>query len=169
MARKTEILDAALDVLRNGGTLTIDAVAAGSGLTKPGVVHHFATKEVLALAVLDHMADRWEEKLAGRAGRDAGPVGLLRAYVEHALLADMDAADLALLADPRLRDPLSARWAERTRAWFGDVRDPRLVAARLVADGAWIDRCLGLLELGESERAAAADLATSLVDQAVAS
>ena len=46
---KPGILDAAFDVLRRGDTLTIAAVARDAGLTKPGVVHHFATKEVLMM------------------------------------------------------------------------------------------------------------------------
>lgn len=169
MATKSEILDAALEVLRGGDTLTIDAVAREAGLTKPGIVHHFATKEVLTLAVLDHLLDHWERELRERAGEDAGPGERLRAYVEHTLLGEMDAADLALLVDAKLRDKLSVRWTERMSVWFGDSRDPRLAVARLVADGAWIDRCLGLFDLAESERAATAALVTSLIDQAASS
>lgn len=165
MTTKSEILDAALDVLRRGDTLTIDAVAREARLTKPGGVHHFATKEVLTLAVLDHLLDHWERELRERAGEDAEPGERLRAYVEHTLLGEMDAADLALLADAKLRGKLSARWTERMSVWFGDSRDPRLVVARMVADGAWIDRCLGLFALEESERAATAALVVSLIDQ----
>ena len=51
MTTKPQILDAALDVLCDGRSLTIDAVAQGAKLTKPGVVHHFPTKEALAFAV----------------------------------------------------------------------------------------------------------------------
>ncbi|MCT2058407.1 TetR/AcrR family transcriptional regulator [Dietzia cinnamea] len=169
MATKPEILDAALDVLRSGVSLTLDAVAREAGLTKPGVVHHFATKEALSLAVLDHLLDRWEQELRARAGEDASAGDRLRAYAEHTLLGDMDAADLALLADPKLRDKLSARCSERMSEWFGDSRDPRLVAARLVADGAWIDRCLGLLDLDETERADTAALVASLIAEGDAS
>ena len=45
MATKPEILDDAIEVLRRGEPFTIDAVAREAGLTKPGVVHHFETKE----------------------------------------------------------------------------------------------------------------------------
>lgn len=163
MVTKPEILDSALDVLRGGGTLTLDSVAGKVGLTKPGVVHHFATKEILALAVLDHVIDHWEREMRARAGEGAGPADRLRAYAEYALLGKMDAADLALLSDPKLRGKLAARWAERTNKWFGDLHDPRLITARLVADGAWIDRCLGLLDLNESDRAATSTLVAQLI------
>ncbi|MCD2440659.1 TetR/AcrR family transcriptional regulator [Agromyces sp. SYSU K20354] len=163
MATKPEILDSALDVLRAGDALTIDAVARVSGLTKPGVVHHFATKEGLTLAVLDHLLLKWEAELSRRAGAGADAMGRLRAYIEYTLMGDMDPADLALLADPRLRVKLSVRWAERMNAWFGESDHPQVVAARLIADGAWIDRCLGMLPLDDPQRAAVVDVALSLL------
>ena len=169
MATKHEILDSALDVLRVGEPLTIDAVARAAGLTKPGVVHHFSTKEVLTLAVLEHLLQKWELELRARAGEDSNAPERLRAYVEYTLLGDMDPADLALLADPRLRDKLSARWSERMTDWFGDSHSPHLAAARLIADGAWIDRCLGLLDLDETERSAVVDIALSLIEKDSAS
>ncbi|MFV0633875.1 TetR/AcrR family transcriptional regulator, partial [Demequina sp.] len=74
MATKPEILDAALNVLRAGEALTLDAVARASGLTKPGVVHHFPTKERLSVAVLDHLLEKWEADLTERAGANADPI-----------------------------------------------------------------------------------------------
>ena len=165
MKTKPEILNAALDVLRRGDTLTHDSVAREAGLTKPGVVHHFATKEILSIAVLDHLLDHWETGLRERAGFDAKPADRLRAYAEHTLLNKMDTADLALLADPKLRDKLSERWTERMNVWFGNSRTPQLVAARLIADGAWINRCLGLLNLDESERKNVAAVVGTLIEE----
>lgn len=167
MTMKPEILEAALEALRRGDSLTLDAVAREAGLTKPGVVHHFPTKEVLTMSVVEHLLDRWDEALQIRAGNNPSPIDRLRAYVEFTLLGDMDAADLALLAVPNLRDKLSALWVERMDVWFGDIRDPRLVVARLVADGAWIDRCLGLLPLDEDERMAAVALVNSLITEGI--
>jgi AcrR family transcriptional regulator len=164
MATKSEILDSALDVLRAGDALTIDAVARLAGLTKPGVVHHFATKEGLTVAVLDHLLLKWEAELTARVDNATSPVARLRAYVEYTLLGDMDPADLALLADPRLRDKLSARWSERMASWFGGSNEPQIVAARLIADGAWIDRCLGMLSLDLPQRTAIVNVALSLIE-----
>lgn len=165
MAKKLEILDSALKVLRLGDALTIDAVAREGGLTKPGVVHHFPTKESLTLAVLDHLLAKWKDELIARAGANADAKDRLRAYVEYTLLGEMDSADLALFADPRLRDRLSARWAEQMNVWFGESNDPRVVAARLIADGAWIDRCLGILPQDHLQRTAVLDVALSLLEQ----
>ena len=165
MTTKTDILDCAREVLRRGDSLTMDSVASEVDLTKAGVVHHFGSKEVLMLAVLDHLLDRWEGELNARAGDGAGPRERLRAYVEYTLLSDMDTSDLALLADPKLFDTLSNRWSERMDGWFGKMQDPRLVTARLVADGAWIDRCLDLLHVEEADRIATVELVNSLISE----
>lgn len=168
MTSKAEILEAALMVLRHGEPLTIDAVARRAGLTKPGVVHHFATKEALAVAVVDRVLDRWEEQLLVRAGKDAGPRENLRAYVDYALMGELDGADLALLADARLRNSLSERWASRMNLWFGSTEaesDPSFTSARLIADGAWIDRCLGMFDLSAQKRAAVTAVALGLIDE----
>ena len=167
MTTKPEILDSALEVLRSGGALTIDAVARAVGITKPGVVHHFPTKETLTVAVTEHLLDGWEAEITARAGDRAEPVDRLRAYVEHTLLGEMDAADVALVADLRLREKLAALWSARMASWFGELDAPALVAARLVADGAWIDRSLGLLDLDDARRAAVAHVALELIEKEV--
>ena len=166
MTTKPDILDGALEVLRAGDTLTLDAVATRVGITKPGVVHHFRTKEALAVAVVEHLLDVWEAELARRVGPDATPTDLLRAYVEHTLLGSMDPADLALMAEPRLQEKLSAHWAQRMDAWFGTITDPRLLAVRLIADGAWVDRCLGVLDADENRRGAVVRVAAQLMEEA---
>lgn len=165
MTTKTEILDSAMEVLRSGGALTIDAVARAVGITKPGVVHHFPTKEALSMAVVDHLLDGWEVELRELWGPGADTVDRVRTYVEFAVLGDMDPADLAMLADPRLRSKLVVRWRERLDAWFGTSEDPAFIAARLIADGAWIDRSLGLVELEAAQGAAVVAVVLELMDK----
>lgn len=60
MAIKIEILDAALVALRQGETLTLDSVVRHAGRTKPGIVHHFNTTEVLTVAVVERLMSSWE-------------------------------------------------------------------------------------------------------------
>ena len=81
------ILDAAGAVLRRGGAraLTIDAVAAEAGLSKGGVLHHYASKDALILALV---ARKLGELRAGIAACEpAQPPGgsaLPLAMVAHA-------------------------------------------------------------------------------------
>lgn len=171
MLNKTALLDHAIEVLRRGDNLTIDAVAREAGLTKPGVVHHFGTKEGLTVAVLNRIVDRWETDLQSRAPAGATPVEKLRAYVDHALTGRFDPSDLAFLADTNLREQLSVLWAQRLTPWFGmDVdTDPihraSLRAARLLADGAWLNDALDIPTVRDDERNDLHTLAMQLVDR----
>lgn len=171
MPNKIELLDPAVEVLRRGDALTLDAVAREAGLTKPGVVHHFGTKEVLTVAVVNRIIDRWEADLHTRASADAEPIDKLRAYVDYALNGDFDSSDLALLADVNLRERLSALWAERLTPWLGsDIdTDPAsrasLRAARLLADGAWFNAALGIPTVRDDERSVLRAIALQLVNE----
>lgn len=170
MPTKPEILDAALEVLRRGEPLTIDAVARESGLTKPGVVHHFATKDTLTFGIVGRVIDRWADDLCRYLGDREDPVDRLRAYVDHAFTHDFDPSDLALLADIRLRESMARQWNERLEPWLcldyeGPVdRRAALRAARLMADGAWINRSLGIRAWNESETPAIRSLAMALLE-----
>lgn len=171
MPTKIELLDHAVEVLRRGDALTLDAVAREAGLTKPGVVHHFGTKEVLTVAVVNRIIDRWEADLHTRTSADAEPIDKLRAYVDYALNGDFDSSDLALLADVNLRERLSALWAERLTPWLGsDIdTDPAsrasLRAARLLADGAWFNAALGIPTVRDDERSVLRAIALQLVNE----
>lgn len=170
MRSKSEILDHAIDVLRAGDALTLDAVARRAALTKPGVVHHFRTKEALVVAVVDHIIDRWEADLAARVPAEATPVERLRAYVDHSLTGVFDNSDLAFMVDVRVRDSLAEQWTARLAPWFGDdvagtpARRASLRAARLLADGAWFNSALGIDAVRDDEAAAVRRIAQGLID-----
>lgn len=171
MATKPELLDRAIDVLHRGDALTLDAVAREAGLTKPGLVHHFGTKEILTVAVVNHIIDRWEADLVTRAPEHAAPIDKLRAYVDYALTGDFDASDLALLADVNLRERLSALWAQRLTPWLGTevgtdaASRASLRAARLLADGAWFNAALGIPTVRDDERSVLRAIALQLVNE----
>ncbi|SMY12275.1 TetR/AcrR family transcriptional regulator [Brevibacterium jeotgali] len=168
MTTRDAILDGALEVLRCGDPLTLDAVASRAGLTKPGLVHHFRTKEVLAVAVVEHVALRWLDGLRRYAGESPSPVERLRAYIRYTMTEDIDASDLALLADAKLSVQLVALWDSTLSPWIGEVIDAspadraRYRAARLAADGAWFDRALGVVSFSHDDLADVLEVALSL-------
>lgn len=171
MPTKTEILDHAIEVLRRGEALTIDAVAREAGLTKPGVVHHFSTKETLVVSVVDQIIDRWEADLTAQAPEAASPREKLAAYVEYALTADFDHSDLAFMVDVRIRDGLAEQWVARLKPWFGDdltgthAQRASLRAARLIADGAWFNKALGIDVAHDDETDTLRDIARHLINE----
>ncbi|MTI45615.1 TetR family transcriptional regulator [Roseibium hamelinense] len=62
---KADILDSALDIVREAGalSLTIDAVAERSGFSKGGVLYNFPTKDALIAAMVQRLADRFAEEI----------------------------------------------------------------------------------------------------------
>lgn len=74
------MLEAAEAHLGADGTLSLDSAARAAGVTKPGLMYHFSTKEELLTAVLGRLVDRYEREMAQSVARlvaaDAGsPVG----------------------------------------------------------------------------------------------
>ncbi|WP_409467484.1 TetR/AcrR family transcriptional regulator [Streptomyces sp. HC307] len=161
---KRQILDGALDLLRaeGGGTITLDAAAKQAGVTKPGLMYHFPTKEALMLAVVDHVADRWETLLLHRLGRPletATPHQRIRAYVEVSLAAEFDRADFAIYFDAHYRTAFTDAWVRRMEPWLAvpdtlpDTARARLAAARLLADGYWIATSTAVFPVPDRDRA----------------
>ena len=91
-----ELLDAALAVIRRNGAqaLTLDAVAAEAGVSKGGVLYHFASKR----ALIDGLVDCWLDDFAARL---SGP-DLSAAYVRASDLSnagpDVRASEFGMLA-----------------------------------------------------------------------
>jgi AcrR family transcriptional regulator len=158
---RAQILDGALALLRDGGTVTLDSVARRSGLTKPGLMYHFPTKEALMLGVVDHSVDRWERDLTARlegALSESAPAVRIRAYLDWCLSGQFDPSDLGMLADPRLSERTTAQWAARIGPWIAlppelsPARRGRLTAVRLLADGIWFAEATGLFPPAPDER-----------------
>src|SRR5690625_6128714 len=62
------MLDAAEAHLGADGTLTLDSAASAAGVSKPGLMYHFATQEALLNAILDRMIFRYEAGLLASVG-----------------------------------------------------------------------------------------------------
>lgn len=173
------MLDAAEAHLGADGTLTLDSAARAAGVTKPGLMYHFSTKEQLLGAILDRMTARYEREMlalvAARHGAEiedfaeAPAEHRVLAYLDWACTGSIDAADLVIFADPHLRVTLTERWEDQLSRWLGipagvDVgRGARLLAVRLMADGLWFDRASGLGVGSEEQLDQARELARDLL------
>ena len=169
-------LDCGLDLLRQGTPLSLDSVARAAGLTKPGLMYHFPTKETLMAALVDHVVDRCEVELEGLLpSGTTGPTTAerLAAYLHWSLALPHDGSDLVMLGDPRLRDRMVARWSERMQPWV-EVPEglpapdrARLHMLRMAADGCWFADSSGYLPLTDDERRELLAVALGLLEQAV--
>lgn len=119
---REEILAHALDIIRGGGAISFDSVAQSSGLSKPGLMYHFRTKEALMLGLVDHVADEWQREMDARLTSPfQGSTMRERAgiYVEACVTREPDPADIVMLTDPRLRQssPPGGRSGSRPGSW----------------------------------------------------
>ncbi|MFI7114820.1 TetR/AcrR family transcriptional regulator [Nonomuraea sp. NPDC050227] len=175
---RCRILDGALELLRaeGGGSITLDATAKQVGLTKPGLMYHFPTKEALMLGVVDHVAERWEALLQEHLGQPfetASPYQRIRAYVEVALTERFDRADFSIFSDALYRGALTDTWTRRLGPWLALPDDlpaadrGRLTAARLLADGYWTVATTGVFPVEERDRAELMAVADELLKEGI--
>jgi AcrR family transcriptional regulator len=146
-SRRVELLDAAVVVIRRAGAaaLTLDAVAAEAGVSKGGVLYHFASKRALIEGLLDRWLDDFEAQLTGE--------DLLTAYVRASDLSAADpghsASEVGLLAgmieEPELLAVARERYAEWMARMLAGARDPLDAwLVRLAAEGLWYSDLLGI-------------------------
>lgn len=147
-SQRIAALDAALRLMSagDGGTITLERVAREAGLSKPGLMYHFPTREALMLAIVEHAARSFEvemERVLGKAVEEASASERVRAYASVAAHGADSRAEYAIFAEASYRPFLSGPWIERMSPWFElpDDADPdlraRLTTARLAADGLW--------------------------------
>lgn len=159
---RDEILEHSLDIIRRGEAISFDSVAQATGLSKPGLMYHFRTKEALMLGLVDHVTAEWLSEMGARlpsSFEDSTMRERAGIYVEACVTRDPDPADIVMLTDPRLREELTVRWAEQISTWFTGLEQLALpergylTAVRLLADGAWFAGATGINIPTPDERA----------------
>jgi AcrR family transcriptional regulator len=148
---RRRLLDAAASVVRREGprALTLEAVAAEAGVSKGGLLYHFATKDALVEALVDDWLDRLEADADERAGDGRWARGYARAAVAGPRSAEERATDIALTiavaSGPEALDAVRSRYAGFQQRIVDGADDPvDATVGRLAADGLWIADLLGL-------------------------
>jgi AcrR family transcriptional regulator len=165
---RTRILDAAEALVHDKGVsgLTLDAAARLAGISKGGLLYHFASKEALLDAALKRLAEYFRTEFeAGVAAQPEGPGRLARAMIAWAFgeddacaydERDERAAAVYLAAfhhDPALLDPVRAVYG----AILGGIAEDGLppghgAAIMAAADGALMWRIFRLRDQPTEER-----------------
>jgi AcrR family transcriptional regulator len=166
---RTRILDAAAAIVQARGVagLTLDAAARDAGVSKGGLLYHFASKEALLDAMLRRLADYMErEYLACVAAQPEGPGRVARANLEWGFgegeMACNERHDMAGAVfraafhhDPALLEPIRAVIARMRRDIAADGLPPGAGDAISAAcDGMFMARMFRLYTPTEAERAA---------------
>ncbi|MFE7057712.1 TetR/AcrR family transcriptional regulator [Streptomyces californicus] len=167
-SKRTQILDAATRVVQREGvkSVTFDSVAAEAGVTKGGLLYHFASREDLVQAIHQHLADRWEADLvaaAGKSAAEATPGERLAAYTRVSVQSSTRAELLLMLegstnpAHAALWDAVTERWAPSAAGAEGEREALDRFIVRLAADGLWLYESLTPERLDPELRRAVAD------------
>lgn len=169
---KETVLAAAVRVIVRDGILgmTIEAVAREAGMSKGGVLYHFASKDALLRGMLEHFLAAFEEQIQENIQADAEPIGRwMRAYLKTFFGAPQGiAADLpqpeqrnlhvamyaAVVINRDLLGPVIQRFSERWRpaAAQDGVSQLDQAITWLAADGLWIWQVLGIIPEDSAEK-----------------
>jgi AcrR family transcriptional regulator len=160
---RTRILDAAEALVRSKGVagLTLEAAARLAGVSKGGLLYHFASKEALLTGLIARMAEFIRQDFAaGIAAQPDGPGRVARAMLAWgfgqrpgAMPEDMnercDRAAAVFLAtfhhDPALLDPIRAVIAGMRRRVCEDGLPPGIGGLVMAAgDGLFMARIFGM-------------------------
>jgi AcrR family transcriptional regulator len=166
---RTRVLDAAEAIVmaRGVGGLTLEAAARDAGVSKGGLLYHFASKEALLAAMLRRLSEFMQASYrAAVAAQPQGRGRIARAMLEwgfgdseHACDERHDRAAAVFLAafhhDPALLDPVREVIAEMRRDIAADGLPPgHGDAINAAGDGMFMARLFRLYTPTAAERAA---------------
>ncbi|WP_353254902.1 TetR/AcrR family transcriptional regulator [Burkholderia anthina] len=162
---KRKIFEASRKILQDKGILglTLAEAAAVAGVSKGGLLYHFASKSELLAGLLHFEASTFEQAVTDAALADGEPGAWTRAYIiassEQALEGkSLSAVIGSLLLEPSLL-PVYASHAARWAELLGRDRLPERTAhiIRFAVEGLWFNEVCGLRPLNPEQRAAFID------------
>lgn len=157
---RTEILDAALRVVDavGGADITYESVAREAGLTKAGLMYHFASKDALMTGVIEHVVDQWQTELCEVLAvpfEESTLAQRVEAFVTFAGAGGVTQGEFVVFTEAVRRPQLSAPWLDWLRTWFGfgeNTDATPLLLAWLAANGLWIAESTGILTVTPAQR-----------------
>ncbi|UUT35462.1 TetR/AcrR family transcriptional regulator [Microbacterium elymi] len=167
---RESVLDAFAQILMDDGerAATMDATARAAGVSKGGLLYHFATKDALEAALIERLrvlVDQDVEEISN------APEGVVAAYVRTSMM-EGTALDRALLGVSRLAQggspaagtalhEIRERWADAVRPHVRDETALRLVL--LVSDGLYFNNLLDATASGPLADSSELDALAALV------
>lgn len=161
---RLRLLEAATRIVVEQGVdaFTLDAVAQAAGVSKGGLLHHFAAKETLILELIKHLLATFEaemEQALDPAEPDGTPGRWTRAFVRLSFTTDERSRDLGVaftLMMQRTPELVASVSGSFTRIWESldhDGLDPlQSVLIRTAADGVYYNEIVGNPRMAEPLR-----------------
>lgn len=143
---KQLILDNAIQLTAENGVqaMSIQSVATMTGITKGGVFHHFANKQILVKAMLEELIGQLDREVSAKIKKDPVAYGCFtRAYIEVTLSSSVGlnaawgALCMTLMTDQSLSEMWN-QWLNNRLVQHAETDQSfDLKILRYAADGAW--------------------------------
>lgn len=174
-ATREKLLDAAAVVAQNRGLaeFTLENVAEQAGVSKGGLLYHFASKDELIVGLLDQTLRATEVEIENRVAElGAGPGSFAIAYLDYVRepnRPEVEFASSLLAAAASKTDLLGnaresfAGWSDRLMTDDGISRSTGLLA-RVVSEGLWLTDLFGLAPPTAGDRADVLDVVIAMIE-----
>lgn len=162
------VVDAAIELARREGVaaVTFDAVSREADMSRGGVIYHFPSKDDLLVAMVERIAEVWEEELLDALGKpfaESSAAERMAAYLRVAV-ASTAQSDIAMMIDPAVpvagehpAQRVARRWAPSAADAIESTDTFELYLVRLAADGLWLHSALDMDTLDEGLQRAIAE------------
>lgn len=150
---RQKLLDVAAQITNEQGmdALTLDAVAREAGVSKGGLLHHFAGRQALLHGLCDEMIERLDTQIDAAMADDPRAGGrFARAYL--AVMSSTESAEdahragalyVAMFADADLRKRWAGWLKDRLEQHKETDSSPEARIVLLAADGLWLADLVG--------------------------
>ncbi len=162
---RTRILDAAERIVQEKGVpaLTLEAAARGAGISKGGLLYHFASKEAMLNGLVVRLAESirmdFEAVLAAQTGPCPATSAVFAWAFDHPdqVCEEHQRAGAVFLAvfhhDPAMLAPIRAVFAHMRDRLRADALPPgHALAIMAASDGLFFGQLFGMYERNEEER-----------------
>ncbi|MBF4560653.1 TetR/AcrR family transcriptional regulator [Microbacterium sp. VKM Ac-2870] len=172
---REKVLDAFEAILVDEGerAATMDATARAAGVSKGGLLYHFASKEILEAGLIERLQTLVDADVVAMSSAADGPIS----YYLRSSVMENEPIDRVILATSRLAQggnvhasealrEVRVKWADALRPYAPDGAALDLVM--LVGDGLYFNNALSGGSIpGPVPRGAALDALVDLVERAV--
>lgn len=147
-------------VIEQGASfMTMDAVAAGAGVSKGGLIYHFPSQEAMLSALLERFSNRTKRRREEiKASLPENAASDLVAYILSRSNLCTKARQMgggllaAVMRAPQLVKPLQASWKKSMSKMLQSAKNPeRMSVLVMAAECIWLLDMLGLQGFTEAE------------------
>lgn len=159
---RSQIIACAKRLVREQGInrFTLADVAVAAGVSKGGLLYHFASKEALVRSMLEDTFTTFSQRMREHTEQDDEAGRWARGYIRATFTPNKNAgpdAAAALVAGIATDRTLLKAYADQARNWAAQLAaddvDPVTVAVvQMAADGLWLNEALGLSPLSKDDR-----------------